>query len=78
MTGCQQNPGTDLSLQRRKLKRMSIESVLNPAGIEVFQAGDGFGDKAALAAFLRECLEREKLAVLLVTGPCPNPTGKVC
>jgi len=78
MTGCQQNPGTDLSLQGRKQKRISIESVLKSAGIEVFPSVDAFGDKAVLAAALRECLESDELAVLLVTGPCPNLTGKVC
>jgi TPP-dependent indolepyruvate ferredoxin oxidoreductase alpha subunit len=78
MTGCQQNPGIDLSLQGRKQKRISLESVLKSAGIEVFRSVDAFGDKAVLAAALRECLESDEMAVLLVTGPCPNLTGKVC
>ena len=78
MTGCQENPGTDLNLRGRKQKRISIESVLKSAGIEVFRSVDAFGERAAVAAAFRECLNSDELAVLLVTGPCPNLTGKVC
>jgi hypothetical protein len=52
--------------------------MLKSAGIEVFRSVDAFGDKAVLAAALRKCLESDELAVLLLTGPCPNLTGKVC
>ena len=78
MTGCQENPGTNLNLGGRKQKRVSIESVLKSAGIEVFRSVDAFGEKAVLASAFRECLDSDELAVLLVTGPCPNLTGKVC
>ena len=78
MTCCLQNPSTDLSLQGRKQESFSIESMLKSAGDEVFPSVDAFEDKAVLAAALRECLERDELAVLLVTGPFPNLTGKVC
>ena len=77
-TGCQQNPGTDLSLQGRKQDRISLESVMKSEGIEGFGSADAFGEKAVLAAALRECLENDELAVLLVAGLCPNLTGKLC
>lgn len=78
MTGCQGNPGTDFSLRGRRQKRISIESVLKAAGIKTFRSVDAFGEKALLTSAFRECLESDDLAVLLVTGPCPNLTGKVC
>ena len=78
MTGCQGNPGTEFNLQGRSQKRIPIASVLQSAGIGVFRSVDAFGGKAVLAAAFKECLESEELSVLLVTGPCPNLTEKVC
>jgi indolepyruvate ferredoxin oxidoreductase alpha subunit len=78
MTGCQGNPGTDLNLQGRKRKRISIESVLKSAGVKIFISVDAFGDKGVLAKAFRECWDSEELSVLLVTGPCPNLAEKVC
>jgi indolepyruvate ferredoxin oxidoreductase alpha subunit len=78
MTGCQGNPGTDFNLQERQQKRISMEAVLKSAGIKVFRSVEAFGEKAVLAAAFRECLASRELAVLLVTGPCPNLTEKVC
>jgi len=78
MTGCQENPGTDLNLQGRRQKRISIESILKSAGIGLFRSVDAFGEKEVLAAAFKECLDSDELSVLLVTGPCPNLTGRVC
>lgn len=78
MIGCQGNPGTDYTIQGRMQQRISLESVLKSAGIKKFRSVNAFGDKAILAEAFRECLESDELAVLLVTGPCPNLIEKVC
>ncbi|HSR12038.1 MAG TPA: thiamine pyrophosphate-dependent enzyme [Thermodesulfobacteriota bacterium] len=78
MTGCQANPGTDLTIRGRVQSRISIESVLRSAGIARFRSVEAFGEKKALQEAFDECLEGDDLAVLLVTGPCPNLFGKIC
>jgi len=78
MTGCQANPGTDFALQGRAKERIPIQAVLQSPGVAMLRQVEAFGDPAVLAAAFRECLENEGLAVLLVSGPCPNLKGKVC
>jgi indolepyruvate ferredoxin oxidoreductase, alpha subunit len=78
MTGCQANPGTDWGLQGRSRMRIPIRSLLQSPGIPLFREADAFGDPEVLAAAFEECLRSENLAVLLITGPCPNLKEKVC
>lgn len=78
MTGCQGNPGTDYALQGRTQRKIEIQSVLQSPGIPLFREVNAFGDPKVLAAAFQEGMENEQLAVLLVSGPCPNLKGKVC
>jgi len=78
MTGCQSNPGTDFTLRGKRQKGIHLESVLRSAGIKIFRAVEAFGDKKILASAFQECLKSEELAVLLVSGACPNLREKIC
>jgi indolepyruvate ferredoxin oxidoreductase alpha subunit len=78
MTGCQSNPGTEFDTRGKKRNGISLESVLRSAGVKIFQTVDAFGDKEHLVGAFKECLESDGLTVLLVSGPCPNLTERIC
>jgi len=78
MTGCQSNPGSDLTIRGQRREGIRIESILRSAGVKTLRAVEAFGEKRILASAFKECLESDGLSVLLVSGPCPNLTEKVC
>jgi hypothetical protein len=41
-------------------------------------AGGAWESGVCLATAFRECLESNALSVLLISGPCPNLTEKIC
>ena len=78
MTGCQSNPGTEFNSRGQRRTGIDLPSVLRSAGIKTFRAAEAFGGKEQLAQAFRECLESDGLSVLLISGPCPNLTEKIC
>ena len=78
MTGCQSNPGTEFSIRGQRRPGIALQSILRSAGIKTFRAVEAFGEKEYLTKAFKECLESNDLSVLLVSGPCPNLTEKIC
>jgi indolepyruvate ferredoxin oxidoreductase alpha subunit len=78
MTGCQSNPGTEFNTRGQRRAGIDLTSLLRSAGIKTFRAVEAFGGKEELATAFKECLESNGLSVLLISGPCPNLTEKIC
>jgi indolepyruvate ferredoxin oxidoreductase alpha subunit len=78
MTGCQSNPGTAFNIRGNHQEGVGIESILKSVPTKTFRAVEASGNKTLLASAFRECLESKWVSVLLVSGPCPNLTAKVC
>jgi len=78
MTGGQSNPGSEFTIRGQKRAGIRIDSLLRSVNVKTFWAVDAFGDKKLLASAFKECLASDALSVLLVSGPCPNLTAKIC
>jgi len=78
MTGGQSNPGTEFTIRGQRRAGIHLESILRSVPVQTFRAVEAFADKKLLASAFKECLHSDGLAVLLVSGPCPNLSNKIC
>jgi indolepyruvate ferredoxin oxidoreductase alpha subunit len=69
MTGGQQNPGTGVTLQGRKTRKLSIEKLCAAAGADQVDVLNPF-DMEGFRQLLKTRLSQDKLSVIIARAPC--------
>jgi indolepyruvate ferredoxin oxidoreductase alpha subunit len=69
MTGHQEHPGTGISAQGKETQAVDIERLVRGIGVRDVKVIDAF-DLKALAAGLKDSLDRLEVSVIIARGPC--------
>lgn len=69
MTGGQQNPGSGVTLQGKKNKKISLEKLCLAAGVDHVDVVDPY-DMQKFEVLLQQRLEEDCLSVIIARGPC--------
>ena len=70
MTGLQEHPGTGRALNHEPATQVMVEDLARSIGLDRVEVIDAQRDMESLDRILRECLESEKLCLIIARSPC--------
>ncbi len=77
MTGQQENPATGRKLDHSKANRVIIEDVARGIGVKNVASFNPIKQKEEFKAYLRECLAKDELSLIVLKQPCVLAAGMI-